>query len=312
MTAPAGDLNTFGRLRDVATRFVGRTPTRVFQAIQASDRVVAVGGGYMRFGHATESFKTSNVHLPQWESATRLGRPLFLLPQSIGPLGRSRNAVREILASAERVYVRDERSFEDLRDISTVRRAPDLAVMELAKDLNLLERSPSGGTIGLIFRPLRGRTAYPDSVRRLSERLTQSGAIGLLQSSAGSGNQDDAFMRSVGVQPADRLLNRLTVHSERPSVTVSVRLHGSLQSLLAGVPSIHLSYERKGFSAYDDLGLSNWVHNAYSFDPELVAEQAHSLREDSSGYWNSIVIAQAKIENARQQLLLDLAAFLTD
>jgi hypothetical protein len=48
-------------------------------------------------------------------------------------------------------------------------------------------------------------------------------------------------------------------------------LHGALESILHGVPAYHLSYERKGFGAYDDLGVGDWVANAADFDAAAVA-----------------------------------------
>ena len=53
-------------------------------------------------------------------------------------------------------------------------------------------------------------------------------------------------------------------------VVVAVRLHAALMALQAGHYVIHLSYERKGFAAFEDLGLKEYVHNAFSFDPETV------------------------------------------
>jgi polysaccharide pyruvyl transferase WcaK-like protein len=71
-------------------------------------------------------------------------------------------------------------------------------------------------------------------------------------------------------------------------VAISVRLHGALQAINAGIPTIHLSYERKGYGAYTDLGIKKWVHSVHDFSPETVADQARELLRDPSEYWARI------------------------
>ena len=93
---------------------------------------------------------------------------------------------------------------------------------------------------------------------------------------------------------------------------ISVRLHGSLQSILAGVPSIHLSYERKGWGAYQDLGIEQYVHNAYDFDPELVAIQARQLAASSESYWSAIERNVPNIRYKRQSLIDGMRALVED
>lgn len=61
-------------------------------------------------------------------------------------------------------------------------------------------------------------------------------------------------------------------------VVISVRLHGSLQSMISGCPSIHLSYERKGFGAFSDLGVSEYCHGFKSFNPKLIEKQVNALK----------------------------------
>jgi polysaccharide pyruvyl transferase WcaK-like protein len=87
-----------------------------------------------------------------------------------------------------------------------------------------------------------------------------------------------------------------------PGVVVSTRLHGAVQSLLAGVPAVHLGYERKSWSAYEDLGLSDYVHNARSFDPAAVAAQALALVPDPSAFWQRIEERRPALAESSQRL----------
>jgi hypothetical protein len=88
---------------------------------------------------------------------------------------------------------------------------------------------------------------------------------------------------------------------------VSVRLHGSLESLLNGVPSYHLSYERKGFGAYADLGLNRWVANAADFDADEVA--ATILAPDAiRDFWANACSGFERIRTGRDRILAALRA----
>jgi polysaccharide pyruvyl transferase WcaK-like protein len=109
---------------------------------------------------------------------------------------------------------------------------------------------------------------------------------GFALQSSGRGNGDDTFYRdTLGIAQVEDLAT--LVARERP-VVVSVRLHGSLESVLAGVPSIHIAYERKGQAAYDDLGLSRYVVHASDFDVERVAQLARELAHDDGAYWQAL------------------------
>ena len=61
-----------------------------------------------------------------------------------------------------------------------------------------------------------------------------------------------------------------------------MRLHAALMALKAGHYVIHLAYERKGFSAFEDVGLSEWVHNVNTFTPTEVRAQVEALLHDES------------------------------
>jgi len=69
------------------------------------------------------------------------------------------------------------------------------------------------------------------------------------------------------------------------------------------VPSVHLSYERKGFGAYSDLGIDRFVHNVFDFDPDLVLSQVAELRADPAPYWNAVGEAVAALRRHRADLV---------
>jgi polysaccharide pyruvyl transferase WcaK-like protein len=73
--------------------------------------------------------------------------------------------------------------------------------------------------------------------------------------------------------------------------------------MISGCPSIHLSYERKGFGAFSDLGVSEYCHGFKKFSPELIVTQAESLKNDSSSYWTAIHNNVGQVLTSRSMML---------
>lgn len=265
----------------------------VARRIHEADAVVGLAGGYLRTGSALSSFGTLLNHAPQLLVAARTNAPTIYMPQSIGPLrGPAGSLVRKALARLDVVCVRDDVSFRELSPDVATHRFPDLAVLHLAENLDDTAGAHSEGPVILVGRDLALKGDYRLRLKRLSDRLAP--VVWAVQAASVGKKSDEVFYEALGVRSAGRLFDVLS--HESPSVVVSVRLHGALQALLAGVPAIHLSYQRKGWSAYADLGLDEFVHDAERFDPELVAAQVSALRADPQAYW-------ARVSEKRSGLL---------
>lgn len=275
------------------------------------DLIIGVGGGYMRSEGGISSLKAMIAHALPLIWATRSGLPTYYLSQSVGPF---RGVVGQIMSRAipklDRILVRDDRSLALFPDADAVSRAPDMAIFWIARSLPSPETASSlpFGAPRLIARDL---TRSPEVKRRYVENLHAlldgiPGIVPALQS-AGRGNDDPEFYRSLGLGEKVPLLRDI-LKRERPRVAVSVRLHGALESIAAGVPTIHLSYERKGFGAYSDLGIGEFVHNVNSFDAGLVIEQANRLIISPDEFWNKVRPKLANIREAYAQRLQDARA----
>jgi polysaccharide pyruvyl transferase WcaK-like protein len=260
----------------LSRRGYGRDYLSTLRRLGAYDLVVGVGGGYLRFGHPTEAAKAFLVHGPQLAAAAFLARSAVYLPQSIGPLRLgSRRPLRFLLRRVGAVMVRDDRSVAEL-DLPNVARYPDLAIALLAERA----AGPRGRACSpvpvLSVRPVDGR--IPEPVRTLATSLGEFD--GYVQSTAGS-NDDRAAMLSLA---PGRVLSREELLADRtaqPRVVIAVRLHAALMALAAGHYVVHLAYERKGFAAFADLGLGDYVHNVRSFTPGAALEQARTLLTDA-------------------------------
>ena len=163
-----------------------------------------------------------------------------------------------------------------------------------------LSRPVSGGDGGpavLVGRELTNGRPYEERLAALAARL---GDVVWAAQAEGIGKKSDlSLYERLGVRSRGRLLDVL---SGRPGVVVSTRLHGAIQALLAGVPAVHLGYERKSWSAYQDLGVSDYAHDARAFDPEEVAAQARALVADPSDFWKRIERQRPSLVDASERL----------
>lgn len=238
------------------------------------DLVVAVGGGYFRFGSVSEAAKTWLVHMPQLLLASRLEEtPVVYLPQSCGPFGPlSWALLRSSLRKVDLLFLRDDRSLRELRAPNSVR-MPDCAILGMERGNQVPFGDGCNVVIGTRDLESRGMTR----VRRLARILEP--VDGLIQSTVGS-NSD--FRAVSELCPHRTLTQRELSGSPRRRVVVSTRLHGALMALAAGHYVVHLAYERKGYGAFEDLGMEEFVHSVFHFDPTEVAFQVNNLRNSPS------------------------------
>jgi polysaccharide pyruvyl transferase WcaK-like protein len=275
--------------------------TEIGRILDRARLIVGVGGGYLRAPGGRESLQTQLVHVPQLLMAERSDCPVIYLPQSIGPLsGFVGQTIRRAVNRLDLVMARDQRTIEEIGG-NNVERFPDLAILKIGREFKGQPRHVGGGAIVGMARNLESE-AYRDRIKQLSNLIP---IIWLSHSSVD--NQDDSkFYRECGLKHEGTTDGALS--DGTAAVAVSVRLHGALQSILAGIPAIHLSYERKGPGAYEDLGLMEWVHSARAFSPELVAKQARELAEDPSEYWSRIGEATDRIVELDHSLVEKIRA----
>lgn len=276
---------------------------KALRNINSYDFILAVGGGYMRFGYPLEAVKTGLVHGPQLLAASLAKVPSVYLPQSIGPLrGGSKNIVRHFLKDINRIYLRDARSVEEV-NLPNVVRFPDLAALDVnreeARDYSQVDETPI-----LQIRSIRGKV--PAGIYTVEEMLGDFDSY--IQSKTG-GNNDVPATETLKYKRIVSKEELLEAYS-KPRVIVAMRLHAALMALRAGHYVIHLSYERKGFGAFDDLGLSDYVYNVNNFDPSQVVAQAQELlnSEDARrAYDNIIRKTYVDRSRAKQRLIEDIS-----
>lgn len=237
------------------------------------DVVVGVGGGYLRAGSCIELLKMGLVMGPQLVQAARSSTRSVYLPQSIGParIG-SRPLLTKLLKRVDKVWVRDERSLKEFA-AAGVERSPDLAILGMMRvHLEFDDLAP------LVLTVRRHRGQVPDAVYSLRAKL---GIIDSFVQSTVGGNDDTDAVQSLlprTVLKPKELMSGAT----KSRVVIAMRLHAALMAINAGHYVVHLSYERKGFGAFSDLGLQDYVFNVHDFNPSEVSALAHDLATNSA------------------------------
>lgn len=274
-----------GRRRFVAALGRSRSYAALTQVLAQADLILGVGGGYMRSKGWLEHLKLMLGHQEQLRCAISSGVPLICLPQSIGPFFANEGGSAQLYRDVKAVFVRDDRSLDLLarNGCANVFRCPDMAVQEVARKINegklaltANKRIPESVCLVLRKPPQWGRAKqmqYEENVSILSRMLASQCRVTYAVQSSTRGNDDVEFYRSRKIGRDYKSLRQCLSAETRPDVVVSVRLHGALEAILAGIPAYHISYERKGFGAYEDLCSSGWVCNGSDFQPEAVVER---------------------------------------
>ena len=273
--------------------------------------IVAVGGGNLRAGTVIESIKTLLAQCPQLDWASRkTSSPTIYFSQSIGPLrGPVGWLLKKKLKNIDLICARDDRTIAEL-GLPNVMRVPDLAVQELALELRKDKvRQNNFEKVFLIARDVnvKGREKYITRLKELKKLLPN---VEPLLQSTGRGNNDEKFYQDLGWGNSFRSVKEALATDK--GIVISVRLHGSLQSMISGCPSIHLSYERKGFGAFEDLGIVEYCHGFKKFQPNLVVSQVEKLKLDSSDYWQSASNSVESILKRREVLKAEIEKLVKD
>jgi polysaccharide pyruvyl transferase WcaK-like protein len=276
-----------GRALGLAGSTLVRRPIgRPARALARCEGFVAVGGGYLRAVDGTSSVGVVLNHLPQLALAARRGAPTVYLPQSIGPLrGPAGRLVRLALGRVETVCVRDQWSEAELEGLTGVRRVPDLAVLDVAERWDTIEPGGHDGAVALVARPVGHAAGYEAALLALADDLGQR-AVWAVQTAGHPTKSDAVHYDRLGLQAGGGLAEMLS--EGRLAAVVSVRLHGALMALAAGVPAVHLAYDRKGPAAFSDLGLDDWCLDVRSLDAATLAGAVQSVLSDPSEYWRCL------------------------
>lgn len=281
-----------------------------FTALAQADVVVSLGGGYLRGGCDLPSdVSVGFLLLPLW-IAGRFAVPVVSAPQSYGPFPTrfQRAAVRRVLSCNTVVSAREGISLQLLADMGIperiVRRDVDSAFAftchsqrEWRTELGI----PADATVVLVtarqYLPPAEQASYEQAMAEAIGHALRDEDVHVVlapQVTCAYHEDDDRIVQ--------RRIARLVPHPRLRSIeddTIShhdvmalygaadfmlgTRFHSVIFSLLAHVPCIAISYERKGRGIMRDLGLERWVIDMAEVTGEGLVALYEQLRADG-GY----------------------------
>jgi polysaccharide pyruvyl transferase WcaK-like protein len=294
------DPDGFGRHAFPAFRHVfGWRLPRLLKFANAAfraDVIVGVGGGYLRSSSGKDCLQLLYVHLWQLAIGALLGKPIILLPQSIGPFPKWFEPLpRSIISRSRAVFARDDHSNSLVSSwMRNVYRCNDLAVVEVSRSTE----SICAPGLNWVFSPRRPGHSRGQQLELVIPLLHRAHVIAF-QSSTGGSNDDFAFISAFGIDPVP--LN--SIGSADVSGAVCGRLHGALGCIRRGIPAIHLGYERKSRATYEALGLGQWCPDVTSISHTELSELVEELVRDPRDFWTAIRTSRSDCEADRSAVV---------
>jgi len=281
-----------------------------FGALAKADMVISLGGGYLRGGPDLPSdVSVAFLLLPLW-IAGRFRVPVVSAPQSYGPFPTrfQRAAVRRVLSRNTVVSAREDISVQLLAEVGIpdriVRRDVDSAfafTCRSERDWRTELGIPAEDTVVLVtarqYLPPKEQAGYERAVAAAIEHALRENGVHVIlapQVTCAYHEDDDRIVqrRIAALVPHERLRSveddSISHHDVMAlygaaDFMVGTRFHSVIFSLLAHVPCIAISYERKGRGIMRDLDLEHWVIDMAETSGERLIALYDELRSDG-GY----------------------------
>ena len=276
--------------RRLARTVVPRDLRETLEDYGAADLVVSTGGTYLVEHYALAP------RIADFDFTRRMGRPLVLFTQSLGPFEDpgNRRALAPLLGRSRAILLRDERSLRHLHELGAGADRAHLgadAAFALADPARLARARRSAGVTG----PLRvavsvrawrhfagdeheGMRRYRLAVAELVQHLVATHRAEVLFVSTCQGvpeywtdDSDTAAEIVALLSPAarghvsvDRSFHdpaTLGALLGRHDLVVATRMHAAILALSAGVPVLPIAYEFKTRELAARLGLSRWTQD---------------------------------------------------
>jgi colanic acid/amylovoran biosynthesis protein len=267
----------------------GREQGELLGAYAESDLVLACGGGYIYAPGPNQGVAgVFTQTILGCLLALLMGKPLVLLPQSIGPLhdDLQRRLTRWLVRGARLTFVREGESLRLLERLGCAERAllaPDMAfgmasgsaqaAARLLEPLLPPEHGPLVGMTALNWSgqnyTFGGQADYEQALLGCVDALTARGAtVVIFTQCAGPSDSEDDRVVSARLH-AQAARPDQVVHIDRPlppdllqaaygrmDYFIGTRMHSVILALNAGVPALAVGYLHKTRGVLGDLGLA--------------------------------------------------------
>ena len=198
------------------------------------------------------------------------------------PVPFESSKIVEHYASADAVFVRDNRSSAIIDACENVYRAPDLAVQSLASKIlqqpKFTRCAASPATVCVVLRKppewsKEKKVAYVANLKVLLQRLKNKSKVVCAVQSAVRGNDDGAFYRELGI--SEDLMSRRR-HCQVSSALYFRALGTARSNALAGVPGT-TSLRATGFGL-SGMGVEEWVINGGDIKSNIIKHGVRATR----------------------------------
>ena len=325
-----------GRATARSARMLPKEVAAELTALAEADLVVSLGGGYLR-GSADlpADVSVAFLLLPLW-IANRFGVPVVSAPQSYGPFPTrfQRAAVRRVLARNEVISAREDISVGLLEELGIpkglIRRDVDSAfaftcrsTRAWRKELGITEDETVALFTARQYLAPEPQAAYERAVAQAVAHLARDGVRVVMapQVTCAYKSDDDRIVQRRIVALADHP-NVVSIEDDSLShhdvmalygaadYMVGTRFHSVIFSLLAHVPCIAISYERKGRGIMRDLGLERWVVDMAEVTGPGLVDLVEQLRAEHGyrGELDEIIPGYRDRAAAFTQVLASIAA----
>lgn len=324
--------------RPLARLLAPRHVVSIADAIERSDAVVTVPGGYLLAARPTDDWWL--YHLPTLRLVKRLGGRVVLGPCSVGPFsGLQRDVAVRAMSLVDVFLLREDRSVAIVRELGVsedrIVRTPDMAFRfvapeESAEARRLVGSLPAGvPLLGISVRSHHypGHADPADMERRYLEAVCDAVAETCERGRAFPlivpQTTMDAPISSTLSQMLDdrgcahRLAGAAFSPGELQSIygrlrlMVGTRMHANILALNVGTPVVGIAYEPKTLGILDDLGLSDWGIRIDEVDDgrltRLVRGQWASAEEHRSLALERTALARDRLNDVGSDLASALA-----
>lgn len=309
--ATLGFIFAYRVFKSQATNIIPKRLRATFQAISCADLVVSPPGGYFYSDGRGRNLALS-LSMPM--VAVCLGKPLYLLPQSIGPFSHTweRLLTGWLVKRARLILVREEISIHHLSlcgiQKERVRQFPDMAfayqgaLPQRGKDflekLNLSlekDRPLVGVTLmdwGQQYQGFRDQDRYERALIALIHHLhaQSSGKVLLLSQCRGPTDSENDHLVALRIFHELAALKDFILMVEDPiqtsllkavigqlDILIGTRMHSNIFALSQGVPVIAIGYLHKTQGIARSVGLEEWVVDINQINGEGLVDKYERL-----------------------------------
>jgi colanic acid/amylovoran biosynthesis protein len=282
---------------------------------QQADIVIACGGGYLRTAsNSLEDALLLSVTCLNFLAAKRLGKPVFLYSQSIGPVhgGWQHRILRRALNEVDIIEPREDVSLAFLDDID-----PESTIVPTADPALLLgntgkfpeqhvqlrpDRLHVGLTVRKWFKSEQQLSDYINAVAQTIDYLVEerNAEVFYVPQVIAENFGDDDRVIARRVRDATRNKEYFTVVEAdlhpfeviglcgNMDIFIGTRMHSNIFALINHVPVVAIEYEHKTKGIMRGLGLEPLTIDIRDVTYETLKEKVDTLLKDPDHYRNLI------------------------